>query len=80
MLQQLQKMRVARLQAHYSAHYTPVYKEAILVTKKHRADFYFSGHFLPRLSRNDHSQVISMASFLLGTLHLGAPYFEQKTG
>ena len=45
---------------------TPVYKATILVTEKHRADFNFFGHFLPRLSRNDHSQVISMATFCWG--------------
>ena len=36
---------------------TPVYKEAIPVSEKHQADFKFFGHFLPRLSDNDHSQV-----------------------
>ena len=41
----------------------PVYKETILVTKKHRADFYIFGHFLPRLSRNECSQVLSMGKF-----------------
>ena len=45
---------------------TPVYKEAILVTEKHRANFYIFVHFLPRLSRNKHSQVISKASFCWG--------------
>ena len=42
---------------------TPVYKGTILVTEKHRADLNFFGHFLPRLSRNDHSWVISKAHF-----------------
>ena len=43
--------------------HTPVFKEAIPASKKHQADFMFFGHFLPRLSRNDHSQVKSMADF-----------------
>ena len=37
--------------------FTPVYKEAILVSEKHQADFKFFGNFLSRLSDNDHSQV-----------------------
>ena len=50
----------------YPTAYTPVYKATILVTEKHRADFNFFGRFLPRLSRNDHSQVISIAIFCWG--------------
>ena len=44
-------------QIHQALLSTPVYKEAILVSEKHQADFNFFGHFLPRLSDNDHSQV-----------------------
>ena len=51
---------------HFPHRHTPVYKGTILVTEKHRADFNFFGHFLPRLSRNDLSQVISKASFCWG--------------
>ena len=42
---------------------TPVYKKAIPVSEKHQANFKFSDHFLPRLSGNHHSQVISIAIF-----------------
>ena len=34
---------------------TPVYKQIILASAKRQADFKFFGHFLPRLSENDHS-------------------------
>ena len=42
---------------------TPVYKRPILGTKKHMAKIICFGHFFLRLSRNDHSRVISKAHF-----------------
>ena len=56
----------------------PVYKRPILGTKKHMAKIIFFGHFLLRLSRNDHSRVISKANFCWVHSILGAKLWNQK--
>ena len=59
-------------------HHTPVYKRPILGTEKHMAKIIFFGHFLLRLSRNDHSRVISKANFCWVHSILGAKLWKQK--